>query len=515
MSLTEAYKVIAGAAERCTECGACVRRCEALEQAPALKEAFDAGAFSDPTEDEAPGPNAAGSSVGALARLFASAFEGAGVEAVASDPARGARALAAVARIAEQQAGALFAVRRCCMCGHCTVTCTEGVDARETFSALRELLALSGAITGEGFESTQVDREWHIFSVYRAVHGIYFQDLPGCEDALERGADTLFFPGCPLTSYAPDLAREVFQWLLDQGVNAVFSDVCCGSPLKSAGRMERAKAFKRSLAESFSAAGIRRIVCVCPGCADELASADGIGDIEIVPLPRLLAEAGMKARPDKLRAFMQDGDGAEAPAAVEGAAPAVAPAPVEGAVSAAAERPAEAPAAASASDPAVAPTPVEATPSAPLPRASSVRIAVFDSCYDRDQAFGKPLRALFEEEVLVELPHQGKNALCCGAAGSVLLVDPDICERRAHRIMEDETAAASADLLVANCPTCTYTFAAQRRADAAAGRAGAGVPQANYLELVFEAGFDWNTVFSQLDGMWTGEYGAWVCQQLL
>ena len=246
MSLTEAYKVIAGAAEHCTECGACVRRCEVLEQAPVLEGACDTGALLGPTEGEEPESDGAGCSVGTLARLFACAFRGADAEALAAHPDCGAQALAAVARIAEQHADALFAVRRCCMCGHCTVACAEGVDARETFSALRELLALSGAITGEGFESTQVDLEWHIFSVYRAVHGIYFQDLPGCDDALEHGADTLFFPGCPLASYAPDLAREVFQWLLDQGVNAVFSDACCGSPLKSAGRMERAEAFKRS-----------------------------------------------------------------------------------------------------------------------------------------------------------------------------------------------------------------------------------------------------------------------------
>ena len=252
-------------------------------------------------------------------------------------------------------------------------------------------------------------------------------------------------------------------------------------------------------------------MCVCPGCADELASAAGIGDIEIVPLPRLLAEAGMKARPDKLRAFMQDGDGVRESAAVEGAVPAVAlaerPASAERPVDSLALTPVPTPAALSAS--------AEVTLPAPSERALFPRIAVFDSCHDRDQAFGRPLRALFEKETLVELPHRGKNALCCGAAGSVSLVDPGICERRAHRIMEDETAAASADLLVANCPTCTYTFAAQHRADVAAGRAGTCVPQANYLELVFETGFDWDTVFSRLESMWTGEYGAWVCQQLL
>ncbi|WP_270298409.1 hypothetical protein [Eggerthella sinensis] len=68
---------------------------------------------------------------------------------------------------------------------------------------------------------------------------------------------------------------------------------------------------------------------------------------------------------------------------------------------------------------------------------------------------------------------------------------------------------------MANCPTCSYTFAAQQRADAAAGIAVSGVPHASYLELVFGIPFEWEAVFERLEGMWAGEYGAWVCQQLL
>ena len=34
----------------------------------------------------------------------------------------------------------------------------------------------------------------------------------------------------------------------------------------------------------------------------------------------------------------------------------------------------------------------------------------------------------------------------------------------------------------------------------------------NYLELLFNADFDWNTTFAQLGGMWSGEYGAWLSQ---
>lgn len=448
MSIELARISLEQAIAACIECGRCIPCCEVLEQADG-----DQGKQGK-----------AGISVGTLAGTFAKAFEVGDDRAIADTPPNAAL-LARIVAIARNRPDLVFAVRRCCMCGYCTTVCPTGVDARGTFAALRELFALAGVTTGEGFELTQVDHEWHIFSVYRAVYGLYFQDFPHVADARERGADTLFFPGCPLVSYAPDLARSAYVWLRDQGVNAVFSEDCCGSPLKAAGRMERAVAHKRALAASIKEAGIKRIVCVCPGCVDELASADGMEGIELVPLPRLLADAGMKVDPVKVRMF----------AGTRG---------------------------------------VNSEEGKPEKDASP-RIAMFDSCHDREGAFGQPLRALFAEESLVELAHHGSCALCCGASGAVSLVDPDLCERRAHRVLDEETSEVAADLLLANCPTCSYTFAAQRRADLRANTVWTGPPHANYLELVFDGSFDWDTIFTQLEDMWTGEYGAWVCQQLL
>lgn len=112
---------------------------------------------------------------------------------------------------------------------------------------------------------TQVDREWHIFSAYRAVHGIYYTDLPLLENAREWGADTLFFPGCSLASYAPELTRAVFAWLREQGMEVALSVDCCGSPLRSGGFADRCEAFKHRLAERAVSAGIKRWCSSAPG----------------------------------------------------------------------------------------------------------------------------------------------------------------------------------------------------------------------------------------------------------
>lgn len=451
MSVETAFATLREVRRDCVDCGKCIVGCEVLHDAGSLSEWVCAGDVCEMRTRE-------GLSVADIAEAFLEACEGVDLSRVEG----AAAALSVVARIAERRPELVFAVRRCCMCGHCTASCPRGVDARRAFTVLRELFNLAGVVSEADFSSTKMDTEWHIFSVYRAVHGIYYQDLPHVSEAAERGADTLFFPGCPLASYAPALTREAFAWLQEQGMNVVFSEDCCGSPFKSAGRLERGAAFKRNLVASFVDAGIKRVVCVCPGCVEELEDVEGAHALEFVPLPRLMADAGTKARVEKIAALV-------GPAAQDAEA------------------------------------------------SSRARVAVFDSCHDRAGRFGEPLRALLADVdgvALTELPHRGEDAICCGAAGSVSLVDPDLCARRAHRVLDEETAAVDAQLLVANCPTCSYTWAAQRRSDAAAGNAGA-IPHANYLELMFESSFDWDTVFTQLETMWSGEYGAWVCQQLL
>jgi hypothetical protein len=75
---------------------------------------------------------------------------------------------------------------------------------------------------------------------------------------------------------------------------------------------------------------------------------------------------------------------------------------------------------------------------------------------------------------------------------------------------------AGAQGLVVSCPTCAYTYAkelwAQRKGESTRFE---GFRAHNYLELVFNWRIDWESVFSRLENMWTGEYAAWVASQLL
>ena len=487
MSFSLAKQVIDQAVRACIGCGACTGRCAVLEERDA------SGALLPARE------GGADMTVGSLASLFSLVENAEDVVAVASE-----------------HPAAVFAVRRCFMCGYCTLKCPTNVDARGMFTALRELFSLGGVVDDSGFTMTQVDKEWHCFSAYRAVYGIWYVDLPQIEDAPALGADTLLFPGCPLASYSPDLTRQAFAWLQENAGPAVFTDACCGSPLKTAGYGDRADAYKKSLVERMVEAGVHRVVCVCPGCAEELATAAAAQGtaLEMVALPQLLADAGVRVSANRARELV-----AQAAAEVREASGAAEAdeAVASDVLSLAGESAGVQPEATEAADVCAALSAGETASEIADKTADAVRIAPFDSCHDREGVFGGPLRTLLQTQGVrvVEMLHHGTNALCCGGAGAVSLVDPAIKEQRIDYLLKDEAVQTGAELLVSNCPTCTYTAAQKRRADIKAGCAVSKAVPCNYLELIFPGRFDWNQVFDQLEGMWSGQYAAWVRSVLL
>lgn len=419
---------------------------------------------------------------------------------------------AAVLLLVQEQPELYNALRQCCFCGFCTAACRHHVPAPDVMRAWRELFMKANLMPPDDSKLVMVDNEWNIFSAYRAIYGVAYPEFVSLAQAAEAGRgeigaenaeagtgatkagagvaakadagtaeagvagvagtadaagvadtadaadaagvadapviDTLFFPGCSLVSYAPDVMRAIGNWLTESGVTWCLSDGCCGSPLMSAGMFDRARALREGFISQMQAAGIKRMVTVCPGCADEFRD-DLPEDIELVPLPRLMLELA-KQRED-------------------------------------------------AGDP---------TGFTPLPRAS---LTFFDSCHDRfDSSNANAIRELAARYIpqarQVESEHFKRGTLCCGAGGAVSGYDPAITDRRVWRVI-DEARATGAETLVTMCPTCAYTIA---QACLNAPDPAAGIDTLHYLELMFGVTIDWEQVFAQLGDMWTGEYGPWL-----
>ncbi len=399
----------------CSHCGRCTRRCEVL-CGPALD-------------------------IGKVEAAY---------DSIMSLP-KGERVEATQALMMEDYA--LYnALRQCCFCGYCTAACGNHLSAPENMRAWRELFTKAGFMPPDDSKLVMVDNEWNIFSAYRAIYQISYPEFASLDWAAAEGAegrqvaDTLLFPGCSLVSYAPDVVRALCNWLADSGVKFALSDGCCGSPLMSAGLFERADALRESFVQKMRQAGIKRMVTICPGCADEFRY-DVEPDIELVPLPELIVELLEKRAQDGLPTGLS-----------------------------------------------------------PL---SLDSVTFFDSCHDRDDMRNSnALRSLFATYIpgakQIEIDHRKRGTLCCGAGGAVASYDSDITDRRVWRVI-DEAKATKAETLITMCPTCTYTIA-----QANLFKPDQAMPCLHYLEALFGVTIEWDIVFYQLNAMWTGEYGPWL-----
>ena len=170
------------------------------------------------------------------------------------------------------------AVRGCFFCTSCKNTCFAHNDVCDLIYNARVDFQNLGLIERAAWSSVLVDEEWDIFTAYRAIHGIGYVDLvrhkayEGHE--AETGLETAFFPGCSLAAYGPELTREIFQTMDEMtGGSLTMVDSCCGSSLKSAGFFDRAEALCDRNADELVAAGAKELVCVCPGCANDMKKA--------------------------------------------------------------------------------------------------------------------------------------------------------------------------------------------------------------------------------------------------
>lgn len=199
--------------------------------------------------------------------------------------------------------GLVQAVRGCFFCTSCKNTCFAHNDVCELIYHARIDFQDLGLIERGAWSSVLVDQEWDIFTAYRAIHGIGYADLTRHVETEGHGAEgdceVAFFPGCSLAAYGPELTREIFETIEDLGGKTTMIDRCCGSSLKSAGFFERAEALCERNVDEIKASGAKRLVCVCPGCANDMGAAlerKGACDVEVVSLPKFLSEHGFEPK---------------------------------------------------------------------------------------------------------------------------------------------------------------------------------------------------------------------------
>lgn len=217
------------------------------------------------------------------------------------------------------------------------------------------------------------------------------------EDALETGAPCprLFLPSCHGTARFPQVVQAAYQMLRRLDLVDGITAACCGNPLYAAGLYDEAEAYLARLDARLRACGVRQIVTPCPNCY---------------------------AFPERMRryGFFSDIQMVALPQLLVDAG-------------------------------------VRVDPS----RFPQVRtVSVHDSCPDRLAGmFSAPVRTLLEGFELIELPHVGRDTLCCGAGGLAPFGPDAAAMAEAHAAKRADYDRVRTDLVVATCFNCRNALA--------------------------------------------------------
>ncbi|WP_303728261.1 (Fe-S)-binding protein [Denitrobacterium detoxificans] len=281
----------------------------------------------------------------------------------------------------------------CSLCDGCTQACPVDISAAAVVREGRRVFHGQHPSARERWRPMMVDLAGNSFARLRAWRGISYDDA-----ALDprQPCESLFFPGCTLSTYGPELTMATFDYLASKHLADGMTALCCGNPLWGLGLKERGDAYASALSERLAMLDTQRIIAGCPNCYRALRQRQVNGliaaNIEISALPQVLVDAGARITAER----------------------------------------------------SVAP--------------DAETFCVYDSCSDRaTRAFGSAVRELLPPGSWREMQHAGEDALCCGSGGMVSFYDVSVCQTRRTRCV-GEFQETNADCLVTACVSCTNSM---------------------------------------------------------
>lgn len=185
----------------------------------------------------------------------------------------------------------------CALCNRCTVSCPVGLRAIDGIKPARAALMGKYPHMGSSYRHFRTDLKYNLFSM---MQGLQKGGITSCQ--LVEGTlldddladSTAFFPGCSLRSYGPELTYASFAWLRDNKIASRMLNFCCGATFFDVGFFGEFEAYKQKACSYLKSLGIKRLIAVCPHCGYELPQLLDGTDIEILRLPELMVEKGLK-----------------------------------------------------------------------------------------------------------------------------------------------------------------------------------------------------------------------------
>ncbi|MTI48762.1 MAG: (Fe-S)-binding protein [Firmicutes bacterium] len=149
----------------------------------------------------------------------------------------------------------------CTLCNYCNAVCPNDVSLKNAFLDMRkDLFSREKSKIKELGYNTVKNHQKNSFSK------IFSTSIKGFEDEKVHRKRRVFFPGCSLSSYSPDIVLRTYDYLKEKLPEVGIMQNCCGKPTYSMGDMEQFKEYNKKLEKEFSDNNIDEIIVACQNC---------------------------------------------------------------------------------------------------------------------------------------------------------------------------------------------------------------------------------------------------------
>ncbi len=144
----------------------------------------------------------------------------------------------------------------CMQCGYCTKVCPVGVDLKNLFMEFRkDTVNQTNGKLPKDLNTGNVDIHQKM-----SFTGLFSKNIQNLY------SDTVFFPGCALQAYSPDLVMKVYSYIRKITKGTGYYNICCAKPTKMLGRDAEFEKRYNKIDEEFRRNNVKRVITGCQNC---------------------------------------------------------------------------------------------------------------------------------------------------------------------------------------------------------------------------------------------------------
>ena len=143
----------------------------------------------------------------------------------------------------------------CSSCEVCNLKCPKDIKIKEMFYDMRKDIFNNDKknINDIGYNSIK----FHQINSFSPIFSKSFSN---------KSTKKLFFPGCSLASYSPEIVLKTYEYLKKNIHDLSIAFKCCGKPTLSMGDVDKFKIYYSQVENLFLENKIEEVIVACPNC---------------------------------------------------------------------------------------------------------------------------------------------------------------------------------------------------------------------------------------------------------